>query len=272
MSNNPRENAAMPTTFCRKDRVPARRQDARTVFRADRYPDPRPTRTSLKEVRHRAKVGISRRRAALQTVLMVAALALAVIVIAAVLEAAGALDEQPASANGPASTPVAQWEKGSVPFLYQTDPAWADEPYAGGTIAKNGCGPTCLSMVYVCLTGKHDRGPAEMCAFSEKAGYVSGDETAWALMTDGAGEIGLESHEVPADARQLVAELQAGHPVIASMRPGDFTTTGHFIVIAGVDDAGNLVVHDPNSAERSQKTWDPERVLGQCANLWAFSA
>ena len=34
------------------------------------------------------------------------------------------------------STPVAEWEKGSVPYLYQTDPAWAAEPYAGGTVEE----------------------------------------------------------------------------------------------------------------------------------------
>ena len=56
------------------------------------------------------------------------------------------------------------------------------------------------------------------------------------------------------------------------VRPGDFTTTGHFIVLAGIANDGQVIVHDPNSAERSGRTWDLERVLSQCANLWAFSA
>ena len=55
------------------------------------------------------------------------------------------------------------------------------------------------------------------------------------------------------------------------MLPGDFTTVGHFIVIAGVDSSGKLVVRDPNSAERSMQTWDAQTVLAQCANLWAYS-
>lgn len=92
------------------------------------------------------------------------------------------------------------------------------------------------------------------------------------LFTDGAAKLGLVGREVAASASAVTDELAAGHPLVASMRPGDFTTTGHLVVIAGVDEAGNYVVHDPNSPERSAVTWSPELVLGQCAVLWSFSA
>ena len=64
------------------------------------------------------------------------------------------------------STPAHAWRKGEVPFLYQIDPQWSDEPYAGGNIHENGCGPTCLSMVYISLTGKTDLDPVAMARFS----------------------------------------------------------------------------------------------------------
>ena len=172
----------------------------------------------------------------------------------------------------PESTPQSAWRQGQMPFLYQTDRQWASEPYAGSTVGEAGCGPTCLSMVYVFLTGRTDLDPAAMCRFSEQHGYVSDGMTAWAFMTDGAAELGLNASEVPADAESITAELAAGRPVIASVRPGDFTTTGHFIVLAGLDESGRLVVHDPNSAKRSGETWDMDRVLDQCAGLWSFSA
>lgn len=35
-------------------------------------------------------------------------------------------------------------------------------------------------------------------------------------------------------------------------------------------DNGELVIHDPNSPANSARTWDVQRVLAQCANLWAF--
>lgn len=184
-------------------------------------------------------------------------------------------DTAPAAAGAdeaadPASTPRDEWRGGHLPFLYQTDPQYRDAPYAGTTVREAGCGPTSLAMVYIALTGKTDKDPAAMAAFSEAGGYVEGGLTAWRLMTDGAAELGLSSHEVPADAGRLAAELAEGHPVICSVRPGDFTDTGHFLVVAGVADNGELVIHDPNSPANSARTWDVQRVLAQCANLWAF--
>lgn len=172
----------------------------------------------------------------------------------------------------PVSTPKSEWAKGEMPYLYQADAQWANKRYADDTIGISGCGPTCLSMVYVALTGKKDYGPVEMARFSEKQGYVMDGATAWALMTDGAGKLGLSGREVPASSSTVERELKRGHPVICSMRPGDFTTTGHFIVLAGIDDAGHVQVHDPNSVANSKKPWGLDTVLGQCKGLWAFSA
>ena len=110
-----------------------------------------------------------------------------------------------------------------------------------------------------------------MADFSEHGGYTADGMTAWALMSDGAAELGLASDELPASAPAVREALLAGRRVICSVGPGDFTTTGHFIVLAGLTEDGEVVVHDPNSAERSARTWDLERVIGQCLNLWAFS-
>ena len=187
------------------------------------------------------------------------------------LRAASLLPREGATSVVAHSTPREDWRAGEVPYLYQTDPDWSQEPYAGGTSEKNGCGPTCLSMVYVALTGRTDRGPQEMAAFSELGGYTVDDMTAWALMTDGAAELGLTSEQLPASEGAVREALAAGSPVICSVGPGDFTSSGHFIVLAGVTSDDQVVVHDPNSQERSERTWDLEHVLGQCANLWAFS-
>ena len=178
---------------------------------------------------------------------------------------------QVGGATPASSTPRSDWRTGEVPFLYQTDPQWASHPYAGGTVEKNGCGPTCLSMVYVSLTGRDDLDPAAMADFSERSGHAVDGMTAWTLMSDGAAELGLTSEELPASAGAVREALLAGKPVICSVGPGDFTTTGHFIVLTGLTEDGEVVVHDPNSTERSSHPWDLERVLGQCLNLWAFS-
>lgn len=180
-------------------------------------------------------------------------------------------DSEPITGHGNDAPPHA-WRKGEVPFLYQIDPQWSDEPYAGGNIHENGCGPTCLSMAYISLTGKTDLDPAAMARFSEQNGFTVDGMTAWALMTDGAAMLGLRSSELSASADAVRAELEAERPVICSVRPGDFTTTGHFIVLAGLTDDGQVMVRDPNSAKNGDHPWDLDRILGQCANLWSFSA
>lgn len=254
--------------------------------RAAEAPRPAPSR-------RRAGVGSSRRagtsapavRDGLRLVPLVGTVALAVFLLIAAFQLidiyAGAGGKPALGAAVPASaatgdgaeavsTPADQWRAGEIPFLYQVDPHYSAASYAGADVGESGCGPTSLAMVYIALTGKTDRDPAAMAAFSEEGGYVEDGLTAWRLMTEGAAELGLASHEVPADASRLLAELEAGHPVICSVRPGDFTDTGHFLVVAGVAEDGNLVVHDPNSPANSARTWDVQRVLSQCANLWAF--
>ncbi len=160
--------------------------------------------------------------------------------------------------------------KGTIPRLYQWDQRWGYGIYGDNLIALAGCGPTCLSMVLLGLTGDSQWDPAEVAAFSQEQGYVSEAGTAWDLMTVGAKALGLTSQELPLDEGRMIRELEAGHPIICSMRPGDFTDTGHFIVL--VDYQNDVfVVHDPNSIDNSDKTWNYEEIRGQIRNLWAFS-
>lgn len=169
-------------------------------------------------------------------------------------------------------TPRSQWKQGAIPWLYQFDAQWASVPYGNDTVEKSGCGPTCLTMVYIGLTGKSDMTPADMAAYSTSRGYVEQGKTAWALMSQGSKRLGLRAQALPLDHDTVLAALEEGKPVICSVRPGDFTQVGHFIVLAGVASDGKIVVHDPNSAERSFVHWDLQRVLDQCNTLWAFTA
>lgn len=172
----------------------------------------------------------------------------------------------------PLSTPRAQWKQGSIPHLYQIDPAWAQAPYAGATVGTSGCGPTALTMVYVALTGKTDRTPAQMAAWAEKAGYAPTGVTEWALMSEGAQRLGLSSREVHPSRHDIEAALTQGELVIAAVRTGDFTVLGHFIVLGALDGRGNVGVFDPNSPFNSAHVWPINRVLEQTSACWALSS
>ena len=198
--------------------------------------------------------------------------------LAALLALAGfmLLPPETSNADGPApaaaggSTPFGQWQRGVVPLLLQTDLQWAEVHYADGTMKTHGCGPTCLSMVYIGLTGKKDLDPASMAAYSENQGYVDSGITSWLLMGAGAQQLGLQVRELSPNAGVVASGLAAGRPILCSVGPGDFTTEGHFIVLAGMSADGRLIVHDPNSAERSSRAWDADQVLSQCLNLWSY--
>ena len=171
------------------------------------------------------------------------------------------------------STPRDQWRKGVMPYLYQIDPQWSETEYGGGRFAKQGCGPTALSMVYIYLTGKTDLDPVQMAEFSTESGYATDEQgTSWALMSEGAAQLGLYSETLPAVPSTLQASLEAGHPLICVMAPGTFTEVGHYIVVERMASDGKAVVHDSNSVGRSMRTWDLELICAEAENIWSFSA
>lgn len=197
---------------------------------------------------------------------------LAIVAVVAALAVTVLVRSTPITGTAYYSDAPSMWRVGHVPALYQTDPQWADDAYAGATIGSSGCGPTCLSAVAIALTGNESLTPPVVAAYAEGNGHVTDGLTAWTLMTEGAQGLGLEAREEPASVEAVTAALKAGRPVIASVGPGDFTTTGHFIVLTNLDSDGTLHVMDPNSQPRTRKGWDLEAVLEQTCACWSFSA
>lgn len=168
------------------------------------------------------------------------------------------------------STPRSQWQAGTMPHIYQIDPAWSELPYAGGTIRQNACGPTCLTMVYIFKTGRTDMTPVDMCALSEAGNYAPTGATEWSFMTSGAWQLGLNGTELHIDRSSLTQALRSGAPIIASVRPGTFTSVGHYIVLWGIDDVDQVGVYDPNSQSRSARRWGVVEVLNEIEAMWAY--
>ena len=173
--------------------------------------------------------------------------------------------------TAPADT-VGEVVQGQVPLLLQWDERWGYAFYADDMIAVNGCGPTAIAMVAAGLTGDNTVTPYKVAQFSAGNGYYAGDSgTSWTLMTDGAQQFGIYGEEMGLSEDEVFSALENGHPIICSMRPGDFTTTGHFIVLTGIED-GKIRVNDPNSRVRSERLWDYSRLEYQINNLWVYTA
>ena len=157
------------------------------------------------------------------------------------------------------------------PLLLQWDARWGYVDYGDNKMGLSGCAPTCLSMVIVTLTKNVSATPDAVAKYAEENGfYMEGTGTAWSLMTEGSKHFGVHGSEIGLNKSVIFSKLEAGHPIICSVRPGDFTTAGHFIVLAGVEN-GEIRVHDPNSIARSNQLWDYETLEGQIKNLWTFT-
>ena len=160
----------------------------------------------------------------------------------------------------------------SVPLFMQWDERWGYNKYAGELMGISGCGPTCLSMVSVYLLNNTDYTPQYIAEFAETNGYsVPGNGSSWTLISNGGEELGLDITEIPLVEKRIIDNLEVGNPIICVMGPGDFTSTGHFIVITDYED-GKVKINDPNSKSRSEKLWELSNVMGQIRNLWVCRA
>ena len=167
---------------------------------------------------------------------------------------------------------LSSYSRDSVPLFLQWDPMWGYEKYGSSIIAVTGCGPTALSMAGYYLTGDEMFNPKTVADFSRENGYYeSGYGSSWTLISQGGPKLGLTVKELPLVKKKMVSALEAGHPVILALGAGDFTTTGHYIVLTGVED-GKFRVNDPNSRVRSQRLWSYEELEGQIRNIWEISA
>lgn len=160
----------------------------------------------------------------------------------------------------------------TVPLFLQWDPMWGYEKYGTSCIAVTGCGPTCLAMAGYYLTGDINMTPDQIAQFAQRNGYYQkGYGSSWTLISEGAGKLGLTATELPLVKKKMTDALEAGNPVILALGAGDFTSSGHYIVLTGYED-GAFTVNDPNSRVRSERTWTYEELEGQIRNIWAISS
>lgn len=161
----------------------------------------------------------------------------------------------------------------TVPLFMQWDKRWGYIKYGGDVAGLTGCGPVCLSMAAYYLTKDENMAPDKIIEFAKENGYalngITEKGSSWALISEGGKKLGLDVTELPLDENRIIKNLEVGNPIICSMGPGDFTTTGHFIVLVGYEN-GRIRVNDPNSIKNSEKEWTYEGIKDQIKNLWAI--
>ena len=162
----------------------------------------------------------------------------------------------------------------SMPLFLQWDPQWGYLSYGGGLVGENGSGPMCLAMAGCYVTGGDEQFyPDRVVEFAQRSGYASnkGNGSDRTLISQGGTALGLDVTELPIVEEKITNYLKNGDPIIALLREGTFSDTGHYILITDYD-AGMLIINDPDSKVRSQQKWPFDELAGQFRSIWVISA
>lgn len=162
-----------------------------------------------------------------------------------------------------------------VPLFIQWDKQWGYKDYIGSVGGLSACGPTCLSMMVYYFTRDPEMTPAYMMDFAEKNKYgLKGAGTQWSLFSEGAEKLGLDMKELTseqiASEKQIARVLDSGRIIVMNVKPGVFTTVGHYMLVVGYED-GKFKINDPNSPANSAKLWEFDEFDQDIRMMWSFS-
>ena len=152
-----------------------------------------------------------------------------------------------------------------VIYFNQLDERYANQPYGTDHIGGYGCGPTSMAIVVSSLTSE-TVDPVQMARWAYEHGYWCSKSGSYHTLIPGAAQAwGLSVEGCTASEPQRILDALAdGKLVVALMTKGHFTKSGHFIVLRGVQDE-KILVADPASYRRSQKTWDLSIILNEAS-------
>ena len=152
----------------------------------------------------------------------------------------------------------------NMPQYYQGDWRWANRRYGLGTMAQTGCVPTSLAMVFNGLGQK-----VLPTAVADTIYNNTNEMNVSELGTSGKGAVYAINaygykHTVVTTKEQLVAALQSGKPVFATVGNGIFAKgrLTHAIILSGYSN-GKTKAMDPDSAYNTGKWYDINTIWNQ---------
>ena len=173
--------------------------------------------------------------------------------------------------------------KQPVSYL-QTDPRWKNKDYSAKgestTIGASGCGPTAAAMLIETLTGKTFT-PVDACKWSLEHGYKAVKQgTYYAYFAPQFAAHGIKCyqlswtnvyHNPKSSIHDKAFELlKQGYYLIALMKKGLWTSSGHFVVVWWED--GWVRINDPASKAALRLNGDMNTFRNEAAYYWVIDA
>ena len=177
--------------------------------------------------------------------------------------------------NGQQGTPFEYGEtvelKRKYPYYVQWDRRWAYDALGGTNVAIGGCGPTVVAMALSGMLKDETITPKQISEIENANGYFTSLGTKWSFFDFIANKYNLKSIKLSLSKVSIDEAVDRSNPIITSVRPGKFTTVGHIILIVGKDNNGNYIINDPNSYNRTLKTWSYDELQTEIIAMWEFS-
>lgn len=161
-----------------------------------------------------------------------------------------------------------------IPLLYQYDYGRAVCMVSGKekSVASSGCGAASASMLIAYIAGEYDQTPYTLFYWAAKNHRYYGDGLDFATVKQMLSNYGVSSRLTGVSAEGILEALRANRPIIILMGPGTFTKGGHYIVLRGLDENGNVLVNDPNSSSRSGQSYPVEQIAREAKNGYMLVA
>lgn len=174
--------------------------------------------------------------------------------------------EAPVAGIGRPRTPSRVESGMSIAPLYQSHYRTVLCYYDGypRRVHSSGCGAVCLSMAAAYLTGDCEQSPETLFLWALENGLYDGNGLGHEQMSAIAKYAGLSGKWIKKDAQKVIEALEANHPVIMHVGPGIFTKNGHYILLRGLNKAGEVLVNDPASRIRTHTSYPMEVMMKQC--------
>lgn len=151
----------------------------------------------------------------------------------------------------------------SLPLLYQANYTdvlfdWKGEEKS---VATSGCGAVSAAMVLAYYHGEDAPGPDELMLWAFEEGLYRGNGLSLKTLTRMMEAHGIPSRWIKLQKTTLYETLARGQAVIVAVGAGYFSTGGHYIVLRGINQAGEVLVEDPSSPKRSARSYPVSVIL-----------